>query len=373
MVTLPSNHLKAHRSVPRTCVAKATHSPSEETGFEARIQRITPTPLPFPQERLDSAELSQIDGRDQLIDRRGGFVLTDVAQLPKGGQEHHLMPRSPQFQALLLGDMGSDSDLRALVFERAGAWCESLDSQDSALIFGLGDWLYPHGPLCDDQHEVDRVKTQIIDAFAGLSSEVAKFGVLGNHEYGISDCPADPALFMAIANAAKVQFPGRYYSVTIEGADWSADCYALDTSTLACDPQQQDWFQKQVAQSKIEETESAQKRWRIIMAHHPLISYGLHYGETQYLTDVLGASLSDVDLYCCGHEHDLEFIPASKGLPSMLLSGSSSETRIVDKGPTGSFTSSDGGFASLTIDQHALAVQFHSVEKGPLYSERITR
>ena len=94
------------------------------------------------------------------------------------------------------------------------------------------------------------------------------------------------------------------------------------------------------------------------MGHHPLLSYGLHYGETTYLTDLLGGSLADIDLYCCGHEHDLEYIE-QPGLPPVLLSGTSSESRGISPTPDAAFASGDYGFACLSVDHQQIGITFY--------------
>lgn len=368
MVTIPSQPSSFNTTVKRrVCSSHAHHSTHVEYGDEkARLAQCIPKTLPFPQERLDNSAFCSINGRDQLLAGNGSYVLTDIALLPPGGESHSISAPEPLFHTILLGDMGTKSDRREEVFNNVKSMCDKFPSQQSGLIFGLGDWLYPHGPLNNDDSETQRVKTQIIDAFANLSKHIPKYGVLGNHEYGLSSTAADPGIFMSLANTADIQFPGRYYALEIQGSDWAADCFALDTSTLACDPAQLDWFQEQVKTSKEKEINSEQKRWRIVMAHHPLVSYGLHHGETTYLTDLMGHSLQDIDLYCCGHEHDLEYIIPEGKLPPVLLSGTSSETRDVDTGPDTIFNSSDCGFATVTIDKNALNIRFHPAQGSEL-------
>lgn len=371
MVTLPFQPSSFNTAAKRrTSIANASLSKSAEYSDErTRIAQCIPKTLPFPKERLENGALCSINGRDQFIAGNGSYVLTDIDLLPSGGENHFVSTPEPLFHTVLLGDMGATTDAREQVFNNVKAMCEEFPSSQSGLIFGLGDWLYPHGPLSDDHSETQRVKTRIIEAFANISKDIPKYGVLGNHEYGLSSTAADPGLFMDLANAADIQFPGRYYSLEIQGGDWAADCFALDTSTLACDPAQLDWFQKQVQTSKAKETHSEQKRWRIIMAHHPLVSYGIHHGETSYLVDLMGQSLEDIDLYCCGHEHDLEYIIPGGELPPVLLSGTSSETRDVDTGPDTRFNSSDCGFATVTIDKNALGIRFHPAQGSQLLHE----
>lgn len=374
MVKFPTQPALQNKVKPRTCTASANPSNfTDKTCEKSRLNGCIPKVLPFPKERLENAGLSHINGRDQLVDGNGAFVLTNINQLPTGGQVHKIFTNNPVFKAVLLGDMGSVTPARSEVFEQVSSMYQDYD-QSSAFIFGLGDWLYPYGPLNDEAFEIARVKTSIIDAFAELSETVPKFGVLGNHEYGLSWVAADPEVFMNLANAANIQFPGRYYSLEIQGKDWALDCFALDSSTLACDPNQVAWFQQQVNSSKDKEIATEQKRWRIVMAHHPLISYGIHHGETTYLTDLMGASLADIDLYCCGHEHDLELITPAGKLPPILLSGTSSEIRTVKTGPDTSFQSSNYGFAEIKVNKDALGIQFHPAQGTQvLHEHQITR
>lgn len=341
----------------------------EQSSHAGYLAKCIPAKLPFPRERLDGGGLLCNAGREQFMDWNGSFVLTAVDKLPAGGQHVDFKVTTPALQTVLLGDIGARSKGREQVLRQV----EQLNQKSSNdhLTFGLGDWLYPYGPVSDSTAETLRVKKGVLEAFDNKSLMKPMFGVLGNHEYGTLEAACDPARFMQLANAANIQFPGRYYSMTIEGPDWSADCFALDTSTLACDPDQVHWLQQAVAQSKAAATPD-RTRWRIIMAHHPLVSYGVHQGENQFMAELLGECLRDIHLYCCGHEHDMEYIHTGADLPPVLLSGTASERRHTSAGAHSLFSDNQYGFASLTIDRKKIEVRiFDASQTQPVYETQI--
>jgi tartrate-resistant acid phosphatase type 5 len=118
-------------------------------------------------------------------------------------------------------------------------------------------------------------------------------------------------------------------------------------------------------------------RWRIVLGHHTIYSSGVH-GRTNNATQTRVRELlplmrrSHVDLYICGHDHDMELLGdlhrGPRSDPLFLVSGAGSGTgeirprhQNLQEPPTlfPAFPAKATiGFAVLEIDAHHLAVMF---------------
>ena len=346
----------------------------DQASNDSRLSRCIPETLPFPRRRLDTGNLlTTHNGRDQFSCPNGSYVLTDSSLLPAGGASRRLEFATPALTTTLIGDMGEPTSARQQVLQHMIHHTNTQPETHSSLTIGLGDWVYPRGPIDRSSLETERVRTTVLDAFEDYASHSPTYGILGNHEYGCHEFAGDIDYFMEMANKANIEFPGRYYSLELEGPDWTLDCFALDSSVLASDPDQVSWFQTQVQNSVAKEKDSQHTRWRAVFAHHPLQSHGLHHGETTYLRDLLSPGLTDIDLYACGHEHHLEYL-VEPGLnePAVLLTGTSCDTRAPRPSTHPLFSSSNYGFATMTVSHTALDIQFHTLSHSEPTADPVT-
>jgi predicted MPP superfamily phosphohydrolase len=329
--------------------------------------------LPFPQSRLAQAFPQMIGQREQWLDYNGSFVATDPNELPVGGQRLEACLRDKQVQLIFLADMGHEGAQQRKVFRAAleqindtgytnASACVTIDSlaklkNVNKIVIGGGDWAYPHGPSDDTASERKRLFETVFEQAGQLAAQAPFFAVLGNHEYGDDSGPADPHQFMSQATSYGLTVPGRYYHVALTAADWAVDLIAVDSSVLAADPNQLKWIHDTITESRELEAHTKTPRWRILISHHPIQSYGYHGNETDYLQTLLAEPLRDVDLLLAGHEHDVQYIQGKPKLkPPTLICGTASGGRSVSCGPDSKFNSSTPSFATLNISPDMLNV-----------------
>lgn len=345
--------------------------------------RFFPHGVPFPQQRLSDAFPQMMGHREQWIDYNGSFVATDPAALPAGGQRAGRDISSDQATLYFLADMGHASKQQTQVFTAleqqigphapkamAPEVAQALDSPSAyhapsfKMIVGGGDWAYPHGPEDSSPQERARLDHTVLQRAARLATQVPFLSVLGNHEYGDQSGAADPQQFMAFAKDNGLEVPGRYYHYEINAPHWALDLIAVDSSVLAADSEQQHWVAQTVAQSVAKEAAAGLPRWRIMISHHPLQSYGYHGNETDYLQTLLAEPLKHCDLFLAGHEHDIQVLRDQPGrLPLSLVCGTSSESRPITAGKETLYHTSAPGYGAIEIGPTQLSLQVMTLDE----------
>lgn len=242
-------------------------------------------------------------------------------------------------------------------------------------ILLVGDNFYP----CGISGRSDPQWTKITAHFGPTHLPI--YPILGNHDYGDQQERAaggywtcghpDPGAEVAATGSIPGwRFPARNYVLHSN----LAELVMLDTQPIALA------FKHRIAGSRTatEETswltttlDRANARWRIVVGHHTIFSSGLH-GRKNDATQQRMRSLlpllrrEHVDLYICGHDHDMELI-GDRDRPLFLISGAGSGTdelrarKAADEPPT-MFPHLPSkpyiGFAVLEIAKDHLAIAF---------------
>lgn len=279
-------------------------------------------------------------------------------------------------------------ELRFIVTGDAGATHSALRAGMQAVmrrtvidgILLLGDNFYPCGVsgLSDPQWSK-------ITAHFG-ATHLPIYPVLGNHDYGDQQergqrdywtCghPDPGAEVDASGSVPGWHFPARNYLLRSP----LADVVMLDSQPVALG------FTHHIAGSETSGEEiawlrntldRADSRWRIVVGHHTIFSSGPHGRKNDATQQRMRALLpllrkDHVDLYICGHDHDMELIGdlhRRNGDPLFLVSGAGSGTDMLwarkatgepptiwPKLPSSSYL----GFAVLEIARDHLSVTFY--------------
>ncbi len=252
-------------------------------------------------------------------------------------------------------------------------------------ILLVGDNFYP----CGVSGVADPQWTKITQHFGPTHLPI--YPILGNHDYGdpqerpgldhyvMCGHPDPEAELAETGRIPEWHFPARNYVLRSP----LADIVMTDTEPVALAfpaplagsldaAQERAWIADAV--------EHAHARWRIVVGHHTIYSSGMHGRKNdatqQRVRDELLPLYREhgVDLYICGHDHDMELIgdlQRRAGEPLFLISGAGSgldplrarkasdePPTIYPKMPAQSYL----GFAVLEIERGRMSISFYDAK-----------
>lgn len=273
-----------------------------------------------------------------------------------------LPPRGPdEIDLVALGDWGADTPERAAVIARI---VETTEGAPPACVALLGDNFYREGIASADD---PRWRRDFEDCFPEARLPMPFYAVLGNHDHRGNV----QAQVEYTRRSSRWRMPARRYAfeLPLGDSDQRAAFFALDTTPAVAgergDPAQVEWLERELSGSNA--------RWKIVLGHHPILSYGAHGGARR-----LGAVLEPlfarhgVQLYLSGHDHDLQLVRSPAGW-RQIVSGSVSGTRSVSTGPGTEFASATPGFARLRLGVESAVVELVEARRGPTAQFRFTR
>ena len=163
--------------------------------------------------------------------------------------------------------------------------------------------------------------------------------------------------------------PFRYY--TFESGP--AQFFALDTDEgtagrLLFRPpwsdEQARWLDGELARSTA--------RWKIVYGHHPIWSDG-HHGDDRRLVAKLLPILEKhhVDLYVCGHEHELQ-AHARNGMYFLIAGGGGKDIRPVTK-RRAEFAASKNGFLEIYATAEKLEWKLRGSDGAELFAKTLSQ
>ncbi|MDR2186945.1 MAG: metallophosphoesterase [Azonexus sp.] len=269
-----------------------------------------------------------------------------------------------------LGDQGNGSVHQWAVAHAMEAQAEQYGKVDFVTL--LGDNFYNGQSLTLDspawQSRFDNVYT------GTYLSAIPFYAILGNH---------DPAT----RNGRNVEI--EYARRQMGSNRWRmpANDYVVDFGRAADRPLLRIVFldtnltptTSQAQASLIRESFADKTRgpiWKIVAGHHPIKSFGKHYGENIKGAASIAAALKDagVDLYLSGHDHNQQLI-AADGDPLYLISGGGGGSlyKIRQTSPELRFAREGHGFVSIHADAASLSIDL--LDKAPrvLAAYRIAR
>lgn len=264
--------------------------------------------------------------REDLIPARAAQVELEA---------HRWTTTDRQLSFAALGDSGSGGRQAMAVAEQLAL---SYRDEPFGLVSLLGDICY-YGPISERFDEVFlKPMSPLIDA--GVQFELA----VGNHDgelfwrEGVPDVEATLELLGT---------PARYYSVE----RGPAELFYLDSGPLGLlgdgAGDQLEWLDAALAAST--------RRWKIVCAHHPLYSSGVH-GSSLGLRERLEPVLvrHHVDLYLAGHDHHYERTRPIEGI-THVISGGGCKLTPVDPRPFAAYAESVLEFLRIDIDGDRLS------------------
>ncbi len=258
-------------------------------------------------------------------------------------------------QFLALGDFGTGGDAQK---EVAAAMAKKATEEPVTFIMSTGDNIYERGvsSVTDPQWN---------EKFEGIYAEpslhVPFYAVLGNHDYG-RDTEAQIE-YTAVSSHWKM--PDYYYTFRIPVDDSTAiQFFCIDTTPMAkVDPsgvptlpesspirRQAQWLDSTLAASNA--------RWKIVVGHHTIFSGGDH-GDNPGLQALLVPIMKThrVDVYLCGHDHDLQLIGPIDGI-TYVVSGAGGKRRDTTWRDNTLFAATNYGFNFFRVSARDMLIEY---------------
>ena len=241
-------------------------------------------------------------------------------------------------------------------------------------IVSVGDNFYEDGIA---SVEDPQWQTSFEKVYSAASLQVPWYVILGNHDYH-NNCDAQIAYGQT---NKRWNMPARYFQQTHRiDASTAVDFFYLDTTPMlkgyysekktrdhvaTQDTRKQlDWFKTALAASTAP--------WKIVFAHHPIYSGGLHGDSPELIETVLPLlEQHGVQVYFNGHDHDLQHLLA--GTTNLICSGAGSEYRPTFKTQHTRFSKACSGFTAVSLQADKLKFRMIDNHGKLLYAAEVQR
>lgn len=291
----------------------------------------------------------------------------EVVQGPELGEGESTL------RLLVAGDTGLAPEARGSHYGPVLAGMKGVEGAHALVL--LGDNAYPCGFRSLD----DPAWKQTVDPLLGLGVPI--YPVLGNHDWGREMHPrcrfSNPEVQMEKSGTEGYErwvFPGWVYVVETELAeivlyDSNALAYGFEEGKAVLQG-----LQKALARPKT-------RPWRIVAAHHPLHSCGMHGDQpkTTRVRDAVEPLLGNTDLYVGGHDHNLELRrgtgtdPDPKAKILHVTTGSGSKVRQSQSCNHERFKA-QAGFGVVEVTKTTLKVEIYCTgSEKPCMQEKLSR
>jgi tartrate-resistant acid phosphatase type 5 len=246
-------------------------------------------------------------------------------------------------RVVAFGDFGTGSEAQKQVAAAVMKY-----HRQTPFDFGitLGDNFYPVGMESPGD---PRWATQWEQLYQPLG--VKFYATLGNHDWGHPDSPAAEILYSDKSKTWRM--PSPYYTFTAGPAQF----FALDTNRIS--EAQLIWLKEELAKS--------QAKWKVAYGHHHVYSAtrGDNAGLIGRLLPVLQAG--GVDLYICGHDHNLQHVRPEGGVHFFVAGGGGAGTYELKDYERTIFKAQTHGFASLEVEVKQLKVRLVRADGAQVY------
>jgi tartrate-resistant acid phosphatase type 5 len=276
------------------------------------------------------------------------------------------------FNFIIFGDWGrnGERDQREVAAQMALA----AKATSARFIVSVGDNFYEDGvtSVSDTQWQ-----TSFENVYRDPAFQIPWHVILGNHDYH-GNCEAQ--LEYARAHP-RWNMPARYFLQThrIDAAT-AADFFYLDTTPMITSYRHQrktkiganvatQDVQKQIAWFK-DALVASQAKWKIVIAHHPIYSGGIHGDTPELIRDILPLLHEHgVQAWFNGHDHDLQHLMA--GDVNLFCSGAGSEVRHTRKTVHTKFAKSCSGFTTVSLQPDRMLIRMTDNHGQLLYTTTV--
>jgi len=229
-------------------------------------------------------------------------------------------------------------------------------NNDIDFILNLGDSFYNDGVTSTTDPLWDSLFEEVYD------SEILNmpfYSILGNHDYRGN---INAQINYISPNNDRWQMPSRYYSITKKLPDnTEIEFMFLDSERLFYgDAEQLVWLDDKL--------DSSTARWKIVVGHRPLFSYGYHGFSGPLIPRMQPLLNNRADLYIAGHEHDMQILGPLNDV-YYLVTGSAGTSRPTGVDDLTIFAVGRIGFMSFIISNTELVCRVIETNSGVIYSQ----
>jgi tartrate-resistant acid phosphatase type 5 len=264
-----------------------------------------------------------------------------------------IAPEGKAIRAVAIGDFGTGSPSQ-LALAKVMQKYNAAHPFDFGLT--LGDNFYPRGVTSPDDtkwHDYWEVP------YGPMG--IRFYASLGNHDYIDADGPAAEIVY---AQKSKTwAMPSTYYTYTAG----SVQFFAIDTEEMSDTARYQRqiaWLDAELAKSKA--------RWKVVYGHYQI--YSATRGDEQNLIHRLLPVLKGrVDLYLCGHDHNMQQLKTEDGVHFFLSGGGGAslyDFRLPDYAHT-TYKAKKNGFTVLEADDKQMTIRLIGPDGETLKSEQL--
>lgn len=290
------------------------------------------------------------------------------------------IPPGPPVNFIAMGDWGRDGKFNQK--ETANLMGIYANKKRCSFIIALGDNFYETGVKSVDDPQWQTSFEQI---YAATSLQVPWYVTLGNHDYGGNV----QAQIDYSSKSKRWKLPSRYYSFDKKIDDSTSAIFVIIDSNPFIESYKKgekeneelnsisvSELNKQDTQKQLHWIDSTlsvtNAKWKIVCGHHPVYSGGLH-GNTKELIVNLKPILEKykVNLYLCGHDHDMQYLQEKEGGVNYFVAGCGSELRPTGKINYTKFSLSSNGFLLIYMYSEFIRAQFIGVNGVELYTTEI--
>jgi len=257
--------------------------------------------------------------------------------------------RRGNVRVLAFGDFGDGSARQRMMAEAMQRYHAK---KPFTFAVTVGDNFYPTGMSGPDDPRWDRDFKRMYGPM-----HVVFYPSLGNHDWYQTDSPAAEVLHSR--DEPLWHMPATRYTFVAGPVQF----FAIDTNVIT--RAELEWLDRELTKSTA--------TWKIVYGHHPVYSDGRHGGDQAVHDNVFPLLKGRVDLYLCGHEHDLQHLAPDAGVQFAIVGGGGAEPRAVNPGPRSLFAASKNGFGVIEADKKTLTVTYVGSDLQTLHTFTLQR
>ncbi|MBS1554989.1 MAG: metallophosphoesterase [Bacteroidetes bacterium] len=293
---------------------------------------------------------------------------------------------------LLLFSCFAEQAPKPLVFFVIGDWGRMGSTNQREVALQMNEWAKKENPefiitTGDNFYDVGVAdvndlhwQKSFLDVYNGNTiNNKSWYATLGNHDY-VTNPQAEVAY---TATNQRWQMPARYYQNVMalnDGArirfvfsDTSPFEKSYYTSSFSAEIKKQDTLQQKKWLDSL--TALSDVDWKIVVGHHHIYTGGIRKNDPNSVRQSLEPVFikNNVDVYFCGHEHDLQHLKVPDRPTHYFLSGAGSDTRPTTSIAQTLFGQSVLGFMSVTVAIESLTVKVINNQGQVIYQYTIAK